>query len=114
MIERRGDQINVAHILIKPKPSAEEMMQSKKFDSIYKILKDTKMPFDSAAMRYSDDPSKINGGVIVNPYNLSYTFTEDQLDKSILYAINNLIAGEFSQVVPMITDDGNQAYRIYM
>ncbi|HQB19133.1 MAG TPA: peptidylprolyl isomerase [Bacteroidales bacterium] len=113
MIERRGDQINVAHILIKPKPSAEEMMQSKNYlDSIYKILKDTKMPFDSAAMRYSDDPSKINGGVIVNTYNLSYTFTEDQLDKSILYAINNLIAGEFSQVVPMITDDGNQAYRI--
>ena len=96
MIERRGDQINVAHILIKPKPSAEEMMQSKNYlDSIYKILKDTKMPFDSAAMRYSDDPSKINGGVIVNPYNLSYTFTEDQLDKSILYAINNLIAESF-------------------
>ena len=113
MIERRGEQINVAHILIKPKPSAEEMMRSKNYlDSIYQILKTTDMPFDSAAKLYSDDPGKISGGMLVNPITASYAFTEDQLDKSVLYAINNLIKGEFSQVVPMITDEGNQAYRI--
>ncbi len=113
MLERRGEQINVAHILIKPKPSVDEMMGAKNYlDSVYNILKNKKIPFDSAAMIYSDDPSKINGGMLVNPYNASYTFAEDQLDKSILYAINNLITGEFSQVVPMITEDGNQAYRI--
>jgi|LSQX01.1.fsa_nt_gb peptidyl-prolyl cis-trans isomerase SurA len=113
MIERRGEQINVAHILIKPKPSAEEMMRSKNYlDSIYTVLKTTDMPFDSAARMYSDDPAKINGGMLVNPQTASYAFTEEQLDKSVLYAINNLIQGEFSQVVPMITEDGNQAYRI--
>ena len=113
MIERRGEQINVAHILIKPKPLAEEMMRSKNYlDSIYTVLKTTDMPFGSAARMYSDAPAKINGGMLVNPQTASYAFTEEQLDKSVLYAINNLIQGEFSQVVPMITEDGNQAYRI--
>lgn len=113
MIERRGEQINVAHILIKPKPSAEEMMQSKQYlDSVYQVIKTTKMPFDSAAMLFSDDPGKINGGMLVNSYNASYAFTEDQLDKSILYVINALSPGEFSKAVPYITDEGNQAYRI--
>ena len=113
MIERRGEQINVAHILIKPKPTAEEMMLSKKYlDSVYQVIKTTKMPFDSAAMRFSDDPGKINGGMLVNPYTASYAFTEEQLDKSILYVINSLIPGEFSQTVSFITEEGNQAYRI--
>lgn len=70
------------------------------------------MPFDSAAMRFSDDPGKINGGMLVNPYTSSYAFSEDQLDKSILYVINSLIPGEFSQAVSFITEEGNQAYRI--
>ncbi|MDD3281105.1 MAG: peptidylprolyl isomerase [Bacteroidales bacterium] len=113
MIERRGEQINVAHILIKPKPTAEEMMLSKKYlDSVYQVIKTSKMPFDSAAMRFSHDPSKINGGMLVNPYTASYAFTEEQLDKSILYVINTLIPGEFSQAVPFITETGDQAYRI--
>jgi len=113
MIERRGEQINVAHILIKPKPTAEEMMLSKKYlDSVYQVIKTVKMPFDSAAMRFSDDPGKINGGMLVNPYTSSYAFSEDQLDKSILYVINSLIPGEFSQAVSFITEEGNQAYRI--
>jgi peptidyl-prolyl cis-trans isomerase SurA len=113
MIERRGEQINVAHILIKPKPTAEEMMRSKKYlDSVYQVIKTAKMPFDSAAMRFSDDPGKINGGMLVNPYTSSYAFSEDQLDKSILYVINSLIPGEFSQAVSFITEEGNQAYRI--
>ena len=113
MIERRGEQINVAHILIKPKPSAEEMLSSKNYlDSVYQVLKDTKMPFDSAARLFSDDPGKINGGMLVNPYTASYAFTEEQLDKSILYAVSHLIPGEFSQSVAMITEEGNQAYRI--
>ena len=113
MIERRGEQINVAHILIKPKPSTEEMMASKQYlDSVYNVLKTTKMPFDSAAMKFSDDPGKINGGMLVNQSTSSYSFTEDNLDKSILYSINRLIPGEFSQPVAMITENGNQAYRI--
>ncbi len=113
MIERRGEQINVAHILIKPKPSAEEMLMSKQYlDSVYNLMKNNNMAFDTAVLKFSDDPGKINGGMLVNMYNSSYVFTEDQLDKSILYAINGLIPGEFSQTVPMITENGNQAYRI--
>jgi peptidyl-prolyl cis-trans isomerase SurA len=116
MLERRGDRINVAHILIKPKPSQEAMLEAKNFlDSIYNLLKTTNMSFDSAAILFSDDPNKTFGGMLVNPYTASYAFQEDQLtqyDKTILYIVEGLKPGEYSRTTPMITESGNQAYRI--
>ena len=116
MLERRGDRINVAHILIKPKPSQEAMLEAKDFlDSIYNILKTTNMSFDSAAILFSDEPNKTFGGMIVNPYTASYAFQEDQLgqyDKTILYLVEGMKPGEYSRTTPMITESGNQAYRI--
>ena len=116
LLERRGERINVAHILIKPKPSPEAMMESKNFlDSVYNLIKNKKISFDSAAILFSDDPSKTNGGMIVNPFTASYSFQAEhisQYDKTILYVIEDLIPGEYSRTIPMITESGNQAYRI--
>jgi peptidyl-prolyl cis-trans isomerase SurA len=116
MIERRGDRINVAHILLKPKPSAEEMAIAKEYlDSIYLILQTHAVSFDTAARRYSDDPSKMNNGLIVNPYTSSYAFQSAHLqeyDKTVLYIIKSLSEGGYSRPLSLITEDGNQAYRI--
>ncbi len=116
MLERRGERINVAHILIKPKPSPESMLEAKNFlDSVYNLIKSKKISFDSAAILFSDDPSKTNGGMIVNPFTSSYSFQPDQLnqyDKTILYLIDDMIPGDYTRTVPMITETGNQAYRI--
>jgi peptidyl-prolyl cis-trans isomerase SurA len=116
MLERRGERINVAHILIKPKPSPEAMMEAKNFlDSIYNLIKNKQISFDSAAILFSNDPSKTNGGMMVNPYTASYAFQAEhiaQYDKTILYALENMIVGDYTRTLSMITEEGNQAYRI--
>jgi len=116
MLERRGERINVSHILIKPKPSPEAMLEAKEYlDSVYNIMKTTNMPFDSAAMLFSDHESKAAGGMMINPFTSSHGFQEEhlmQIDKTILYVVENLSPGEHSRTLPMITESGNQAYRI--
>jgi peptidyl-prolyl cis-trans isomerase SurA len=116
LLERRGERINVAHILIKPKPSPEAMLEAKNFlDSVYNLIKDKQITFDSAAVLFSDDPSKTNGGMMVNPYTASYAFQAEHLtqhDKTILYAIENMIVGDYTRTLSMITEEGNQAYRL--
>ena len=118
MLERRGERINVAHILIKPKPSPEAMMEAKTFlDSIHNLIKNKQITFDSAALLFSDDPSKTNGGMIVNPYTASHAFQVEHLQqtqyhKTMLYAIENMIVGDFTRTISMITEDGNQIYSI--
>ena len=113
MIERRGDQANVAHILLKPKPSVDSMVRTQHYlDSVATLVRTGGWSFDSAARTFSDDPNKISGGTLINPYTASSSWTEDQLDKSTLYAIKRLKAGECSDAVPYVTEEGNQAYRL--
>ena len=116
MLDRRGDRINVAHILLKPKPSPEEMSAAKSFlDSVYNLLKEKKISFDSAAMLFSDDKNKITGGMLINPYTLSHAFQKEhitQYDKTIFYVIDDLPVEGYSRPMPMVTEGGNQAYRI--
>ena len=116
MLERRGDRINVAHILIKPKPSPEAMSEAKGFlDSIHNLLKENKISFDSAVVLFSDDKSKIAGGMIINPFTASHSFQKEhiaQYDKSIFYQIDDLQVDGYTRPLSMITESGNQAYRI--
>lgn len=116
MLERRGESINVAHILIRPKPSIEALMEAKDYlDSIHTLITQNNIPFDSAARIYSDDPSRINGGKVVNPYTSSYAFSQEQLmeyDKTAMYAIENFTPGQFTRPQATITEAGNQAYHI--
>jgi peptidyl-prolyl cis-trans isomerase SurA len=116
LLERRGERINVAHILIKPKPSPDAMIEAKNFlDSVFNLIKTNQISFDSAALLFSDDPSKTNKGMMVNPYTASYAFQAEHLihyDKTILYVIEDMIVGDYTRTLSMITEDGNQAYRI--
>ena len=120
MLERRGERINVAHILIKPKPSPEAMLEAKNLlDSVYNLIKNKQITFDSAALLFSDDPSKTNGGMLVNPYTASHAFQVEHLVqpqiqyyKTIYYAIENMIVGDYTRTISMITEDGNQIYSI--
>ena len=74
MIERKGDNYHVRHILIKPKSNNKAFENAAvKLDGIYQDLKAGKIEFDFAANKYSsDEKSKNNGGKIVNPYTNDY------------------------------------------
>ncbi|MBO4231754.1 MAG: peptidylprolyl isomerase, partial [Bacteroidales bacterium] len=100
MIERRGDRINVAHILLQPKPSPEEQEKSVAFlDSVRKVILDEKMEFTVAAFKFSDDMNKNSGGWIVNPYSGSSKLEKEALDPTTLAVVNKLIPGEYSEPV---------------
>lgn len=113
MIERRGESIHVAHILLQPKPSAEEQVNAINYlDSVRKIILDKKMDIAEAAKQFSDAPNKNNGGMVLNSYNNSYSFSKDAIDQTTFTTINKLIPKEYSDVVPFVNDDGVMAYRI--
>lgn len=113
LIERRGESINVRHILIVPKVATADLLAAKlSLDTVYDKLKADSITFEAAAKKYSDDASKNNGGIMVNTTTGTSKFEPDELDVSVFYIIDKLKPGEFSQPVPMKTDEGKQAYRI--
>lgn len=112
MIDRRGEFINVRHILLRPKVSFETLQQTlDELDSLTNEMRSGKISFDEAVARYSDD-DKTTGGFLINPYNSSTKWETSQLDPTILYSVDKMQPGDISQPLLYDTEEGNQAYRV--
>ncbi|MCD6112105.1 MAG: peptidylprolyl isomerase [Bacteroidales bacterium] len=113
MIERKGEYINVRHILLTPKISPLELAKSKNtLDSITELIKNKKYTFEEAAKKFSDAPDKINGGLMINDITGNSKFQADQIDPKIFFVIDKLEEGEISKPVLMKTEDNTEAYQI--
>jgi len=113
LIERRGEYVNVRHILMMPKVSPYELLKAKNYlDSVYQVIKDSSMVFETAALKFSDDPGKNNGGLIINPNSGNSKFAADDVDPSVFFVVDKLKVGEISKPVVMKDADGKQAYRL--
>ncbi|MDR2973016.1 MAG: peptidylprolyl isomerase [Bacteroidales bacterium] len=113
LIERRGESVNVSHILLQPKPSSEEQVKTIEYlDSIKKVILDKKIDFSDAALLFSDDPNKISGGWVINPYSLSTKFDQESLEPTTFATLNRLIPGEYSSPIIYIDEDGIVSYRL--
>ena len=114
MIERRGEQINVRHILIKPKFSSLSLQNAREnINSIKSDLDSSLISFKDALQKYSDDESKNNGGLIINPKNGTTFFTFEELDPSIRYIVEKMNIGDVSDPSLSKSQDGTQAaYRL--
>ncbi len=113
MVERRGQEFNVRHILLKPKISSRSIENAKsKLDSIIKFMAKDSLSFEQLAIKYSEDESKNNGGRIVNPQTGSSSFVLEELEFSVSSTINGLKEGEYSKPTVFISFDGRKGCRI--
>ena len=117
LIDRKGDRINVRHILMKPKINAENRKKAVEFlDTISSFITSERMSFDDAAMRFSmDKDSRSNGGVMVNSNDGSVKFQLSEVPAEIAKAIQGLEEGQFSKPFSMIDERrGKETYRIVL
>tara|TARA_R110002050_G_scaffold109799_1_gene221436 strand:+ start:179372 stop:180742 length:1371 start_codon:yes stop_codon:yes gene_type:complete len=118
LVERRGQLVNVRHILIKPKVNQMDLITAKtELDSIRTQIVDVdSVKFETMAARYSDDKStRMNGGKLINPQTGSTVFEIDEVSKvdpSLFFILDKMKPGEISKPVIYQKMDGSQAYRI--
>ncbi len=113
LIERRGEQINVRHILMRPQVSPEVEQQTRsKLDSIRTLIMREEMAFAEAARRFSDHPGGRTGGTILNPYTGTTRFKTDEMDPNLFFVVDRLEEGEISRPMQTMTDEGQPAYKI--
>lgn len=113
MIERRGDFVNVRHILLTVKVSPEALQEAyDELDSIAQLIHNDSITFDEAVRKFSDEKDKTNGGILVNPNTGSTLFDASELDQQVSFTINRMQVGELSEPVPMKTEDNKDAYRL--
>ncbi len=121
VIERRGEQVHVRHILIIPAITAQSLVRANaKADSVYKLFLKQKITadmFSSAATYYSDDKdSKYNGGMILNVENVQTRTTLipiDKLDPQVALVIDTMKVGTVSKPTLITDASGKKSYKIF-
>ncbi len=114
MIERRGEQANLRHILLVPKVLSSDLLQAQQYlDSVKLVIEKEKLDFSQAAQKFSDDnETKFNGGRLINQSSGTTRFETSEMDAALFFTIDKLKVGEISAPVKYTTSEGKQAYRI--
>lgn len=120
VLERRGEQAHVRHILIKPQTTPASLERVRlKADSIYKDIEDKKLSFFNAAALYSDNrETQYNGGMMLYADELTSRTTlipVEKLDPSVFLVVDTMKVGEVSKPVSFKNQqDGKEGYKIFL
>jgi len=114
LIQRRGQKVNVRHLLVKVKIGEEQIkIASSLADSVCNLLETDTLTFGELAGKYSDDDqTKKSKGLVVNPQTGTSIFNIDQVNPQIYYSIDKMNPGDISKPVPAQGRGGNKGYRI--
>jgi peptidyl-prolyl cis-trans isomerase SurA len=117
LIDRKGDNINVRHILVRPKIFKSDVAAAReRMDSIIWQVKVDSISFEKAVKRFSDDNfTKGNGGFITAEQTGSTKIAIDELDKEIYYKLEGLKPGDMTEpeLITLPGPDRQQVWRVF-
>ena len=115
---RKGDLLDLRHILIIPRMSNSDYYRSKlQLDSITDAIKKGSISFEDAVKKFSDDAeTSQNSGLMINPMTASTKWTVEeinQLDPKLVVTINEMNIGDVSKSMEFTSyPDNKPAFRI--
>ena len=114
LIKRKGEELDLRHILIKPILRPEDLEETQAtLDSIKSKIIQGEITFSEAAKEFSDDETtKFNDGIMINPRTQEGHFELNQLDKDIYFSVQGLNVGDISDVIYRETDRGKKEFVI--
>ncbi len=113
LIEKRGNEYNSRHILMKPTFDNNKMERAKKFLNQLRlnILNDS-VSFEDAAFKYSiDEATKATGGYFTDETG-NQMIAAENLDPTLYFIVDGMKNGEISAPQLYNMQDGSQAMRI--
>ena len=119
LIEKRGDRINVRHILKKPRVSNEELTEAiMHLDSIMMDVNDNKFTFEQAVSALSEDKdTRANYGIMVNKNRESDLYGTPKFElkdmpSEVAKTISNMNVGDMSKPFVMVNDKGKEVVAV--
>jgi peptidyl-prolyl cis-trans isomerase SurA len=98
--KRKGQILDLRHILIKASPNQEEIKSAKqKLDSIRTLIKDGKLTFKEVALKFSNDKeSRFNSGEIADSNTRENKIEKDKLSSKEFYQLVGVEKGQLTDV----------------
>ncbi len=114
LLDRKGDRIEVRHILITPDIEDQNVLDAEnEIIELKAKLDHGDLSYQQAVARFSqDDQSKQNGGLLTNPETGDTFFEMGQLEGNVALSLDMMNVGDFSEVLPYQSFDGQSGFRI--
>lgn len=115
LLERRGNSINVRHILIRPEITDDDLdLAQAHLDSVRMLIQVDSVSFSEAVKLFSDENTQSynNDGRMVNPATGNTFFEIGDLDPDIYFALDTLQELEVSAPFEYTMPPGDTYYRI--
>lgn len=120
LIDKKGDKINVRHILLKPHIDDSEIEKGiARLDSIANDIRANKFTFDAAALALSDDKdTRNNHGLMANVDQqngtVSSRFEMQDLPADVAKVVDTLSVGQISRAFRMTNNKGQEVCAVVM
>lgn len=113
LVDKQGGKVNTRHILMKPKVSVEAKEEAyNRLDSMANMIRRNELQFEQAAAMFSyDKNTRNNGGVAINPNNMSSKFSVEDFDGETSKIVTTMNVNEISE--PFETIDPENQQTIY-
>ncbi|MDE6247495.1 MAG: peptidylprolyl isomerase [Muribaculaceae bacterium] len=110
LIEKRGEQVNLRHILLRPRVSDDDLRDAVvRLDSLSRDIKSDKFKFEEAARIVSQDKdSRNNKGIMMNSKSGSSRFEMQDLPPEVASRIEKMQPGEVSEAFIMKDERKNR------
>jgi len=115
LLDRRGNKINLRHILVKPAiTEADNLKAKEKLDTIKAKVLRGDITFAEAVKKYSFDkmPSYHNNGLVQNPQTGSTTFQTSELSFDIYLAAEEMEPGDLTDPLDFDVPTGEKYFRL--
>jgi peptidyl-prolyl cis-trans isomerase SurA len=114
LIERRGEQYNARHVLMRPQVGNSDLQATRVFlDSLLTDIRLGRTDFATAAAEHSDDEdSKGTSGLMIEPNSNTARWDLSSLDQQVFFVLDKLKLGEISEPQLVVMPDGSKAYRL--
>jgi len=114
MIERRGEQYNARHILLKPRVTSKDMNEAKSsLERIRANLNTDTLDWYMAVLKFSQDEKSYNNeGLVINLMTGTPRFELSQLDPQAYVAIEKMKEGDIDGPILYQTREGKEGYRL--
>ena len=114
MIQRKGDEADIRHILIKPEVTSSDFKKAlTTLDSVRTILVSGKMTFQEAVGKFStDEAAKRTGGMIADPQTGNTELDMTKLDPGMVLLVDSMKVGDYSASHIFITDARDKSCRV--
>lgn len=113
LIDRKGEQVNVRHILVRKQQSNNAIQLAKqRADSIYNLLIKNEISFTDVAKKYSKLEGDFTQGGMILSANGGFSLSSNEIDPKYLPILDTMKNSKFSQPFLYMESDGTLTYRI--